>query len=118
MSKVEIAYCAGLFEGEGSVHAVDYYYAKGEKRPRKTPQIKIQISMTDREPLERFQATFGGRIHGPYMPRLATKPQWAFMIDSPPLARKALRAMYPFLSPRRQQKIDEVLGTPVLKAVV
>jgi hypothetical protein len=110
MSQINTAYCAGLFEGEGSVHVVDYYYANGEKRARKTPQIKIQMSMTDLEPLERFQGTFGGRIQGPYMPRLATKPQWMVVIDSPTQAIKTLRAMYPFLSPRRQSKVDEVLA--------
>lgn len=112
---VDVAYCAGLFEGEGSVHAVDYYYVAGQKRARKTPQIKVQISMVDRGPLERFANTFGGRIHGPYHPKKYGHPDhhqeiWQYMLDSQAGAKEALTEMYPLLSERRRAKIDQVLG--------
>jgi len=110
----DVAYCAGLFEGEGSVHTVGYYYANGEKRVRKTPQIKVQMAMVDREPLERFASVFGGRIHGPYAPSKYGHPDHhqaihQYMLDSQVGARDALSAMYPYLSPRRRSKIDAVL---------
>lgn len=109
----DTAYAAGLFEGEGSVHAVDYYYIKGEKRSRKTPQIKVQISMSDREPLEKFVAVFGGRITGPYTHSSwpGSKPQYKLMLDNQSQAKVALETMRPMLSPRRQEQIDKALGS-------
>jgi len=51
--KIEHAYAAGLYEGEGSVTVY-----KGCAR--------VSIGMKDLEPLNRMLAIYGGKIYGPY----------------------------------------------------
>ena len=111
--KEDVAWAAGLFEGEGCVNiARNYWTRKGEKRSRPTPQCKLVVSMTDREPVEKFAAIFGGRVNGPYQyGKKHYKPFWSAQIDSPPAVKSAAQAMYPYLSPRRQGQI-EVIYSP------
>src|SRR3990167_8425089 len=52
------AWAAGLYEGEGCFY-------KGKLTNGHTP--RLQIRMTDREPLDRFVAVVGsGKVYGPY----------------------------------------------------
>lgn len=99
----DIAYFCGLFEGEGTVAVARFYWLKdGKKRIRKTPQKKIRIAMTDKEPLLRVQLTIGGRINGPYKYKNDNFKQfWTFDIDSPILIKEIIPLMLPYLSPRR-----------------
>ena len=52
---VELAWACGLFEGEGSIHA-------GRKAPRGQPrsQRRLQLTIADRDVLDRFHAAVGG----------------------------------------------------------
>ena len=107
-SGAECAYVAGLFEGEGTFHVARFYYIHGEKRPRRTPQFHLRIAMSDKEPLERVAAYLkGGYINGPYRYGKAHfKQYWTLSIDSPPLVRAVIRAMWSYLSPRRQKQLE------------
>lgn len=104
----DVAYAAGLFEGEGSVTvARSFYTRRGEKRTRKTPQVKLRVAMTDKEPVERFATIFGGRVNGPYKYQKSHyKQYWVADIDSPPKVKLAIEAMLPFLSPRRRGQLE------------
>lgn len=109
---IEIAYAAGLFEGEGTTVVTRWYYPKGKTRQlRKTPQIKLRVGMTDLAPLHRLQLAFGGGIYGPYGHKKKRKDggdlkiYWLWNLDSPPAVKAALTAMEPFLSPRRLEQV-------------
>lgn len=56
LSEIDIAYGAGLFEGEGWVR---------QHKEGRSWAWAVGITMTDREPLERM-LKFGGKITGPY----------------------------------------------------
>jgi hypothetical protein len=107
LSSNQIAYCAGLFEGEGYVGSCRAYKAKdGSIRARPRPTISVSIGMTDREPLEIFKNQFGGTIYAPAVrknPRY--KPVWRYQLSALEDVSKALVLMWPYLSPRRKDQI-------------
>src|SRR4051812_10898075 len=60
-TEAEIAWAAGLFEGEGCLRVNDTY---GAKRPR------AELVSTDEDVVRRFHAIVGvGNVHGPYPSR-------------------------------------------------
>jgi hypothetical protein len=62
-SSENIAWAAGLFEGEGGVNYISTY---GKGSVRKTPTVQVRVNNTDLDVLQRFQAILGGRLTGPY----------------------------------------------------
>jgi len=109
----DIAYFAGLFEGEGTVFIAKYYWLKdGKKRIRKTPQMKLRISMTDKEPLLRVQLSIGGRINGPYQYKKCKnslekyKQFWVLDFDSPLLVKEIIKNIAVYMSPRRLKQLN------------
>ena len=102
-SEAEVAYCAGLFEGEGCIGVYRKY------------GVFINIKMTDREPLDLFAAAMGGTVMGPFnvqdtekgRPR---KPVYNYRIGSWIKVIRVANLMLPWLSPRRTAKITEVLA--------
>ena len=114
-----MAYCAGLYEGEGtcSAHFGTFRTRQGERRRRRSPQYTLQISMTDQEPLERFQEAFGfGKVYGPYTyPRDGVnpgyKPLFKFCLDEFEKVQAVIAALWPWLSPRRKEQARRVLQT-------
>ena len=109
----DVAWAAGLFEGEGTCGA---YYGTfltkaGERRPRKTAQAQLAIGMTDLEPLEKFKETFGfGSIHGPYEVSGGTKPAYKYYVNKREHVQAILAAIYPWLSPRRREQVAQALA--------
>lgn len=91
----EIAYIAGIFDGEGHV---------GSSGVR---SIQVGITSTDLDILERVVAVFGGTIYGPYE-KEERKPIFAWKAGSRKPSWAFLDAVYPFLSSRRQGRIDEL----------
>jgi hypothetical protein len=102
----DIAYFAGLFEGEGTVVIYKWYYKDGKRFPRTTPQMMIRIAMTDIEPLERIVKTIGGYLNGPYMNTKSTKPFICLSIDNHELLQELIPLVTPFLSPRRSKQLN------------
>lgn len=117
-SAVDIAYSAGLYDGEGTVQLAKYYWANGNgKQLRKTPQIKIRITMTDLEPLQRMQRIWGGNLLGPYQyakvkgkPKEKYKPFWIWEICSQPLAKLFIKLISPWLCQRRIKQFNSLKG--------
>jgi hypothetical protein len=95
-----IAYCAGLYEGEGSLITP----SRGSAR--------LAVQMTDLEPLQKFQSIMGGRISGPFTDRKrpGRKPWWCYAISNWGEVSKVIILIRPWLSPRRQARIDEALA--------
>ena len=88
---LELAYAAGLFDGEGCIYV----------HPRKCyPYLHVQ--MADREPLDFLQRIFGGKIYPKKAQRSHHRPtfQWQLCGDA---ARKAASLMYPFFQLERKK---------------
>lgn len=101
VTPVEIAWAAGIYEGEGSCQP----NATG-----KSYRIGASVTQKDRWILERLRAIFGGgigvkrsRLHG----KTYMTPVWFI---SGPRARGFLMTIYPFLSPRRSEGIRVALA--------
>lgn len=109
-AKSEVAYAAGLFEGEGSVCLSRSYWGRQGKQARRTPQIRLAMAQVDREPLDRLASVFGGRIIGPYA---GSKPNWShkyyWYLHGLVLVQAATAAMWSWLSIRRQAQLSEAL---------
>jgi len=101
VSPEDVAYCAGLYEGEGTV-----VYGSNNKGP-----IRAKIGSTDRDVLEILQQRAGGGyIYGPFIPHgLGSKPHFLWNINGQ-LAVEFLLAIYPLLGTRRKAQIDRRLS--------
>lgn len=98
-SDVEIAWAAGLIEGEGC-------FTKHTGHPY------LLVDMTDKDVLERLKEIFPtGTIRGPYSHKHKEhhKPRWrfdAFGTKAIPI----INAVYPYLLSRRKEKVDSLLN--------
>jgi hypothetical protein len=60
-SAEEIAWAAGLFEGEGTISHIS--------RRRETLDLLVALRMTDEDVVRRFDEIVGrGKVYGPYLP--------------------------------------------------
>lgn len=105
MREIELAWAAGLFEGEGSIgvdrSAGRYLY------PR------IQLSMCDEDTVRRFASVVGGKVWGPYRHHLADERGWSSFWSWAKKGRPAaliIDQLWPWLSERRKQKWQEALN--------
>jgi hypothetical protein len=99
---VEIAWLAGIFEGEGSV---------GTSWPTRTnrPYVQARIGMTDLDVLEHVQRVAGGRLKGPYT-RNRRKPMYHWNLNGWDEVERLRDLIYPWLSARRREQFDRSLG--------
>lgn len=94
----EIAWCAGLLEGEA-------YFGIGANGS--TP--KISCEMTDLDVLEKLQSILGGVIRIQKLRNDKWKQTWCWYVHG----KEAVRSMiliYDFLLHRRKSKIDSILS--------
>lgn len=98
-------YCAGLYEGEGTIHT------RIRKSVRKSglSQILIRINMTDKEPLDRFLEYIQvGKVHGPDLYNThGNKPFWRYDCWRMDEVQYIIDTISPWLSPRRLAQIAE-----------
>jgi hypothetical protein len=96
----EIAWAAGLFEGEGCI-----YQGRGGI-------LGTRLTSTDEDIPVRFcQIVRGGKVYGPYRNTKrdghSRKPFWVWVgesVDAP----ETLRLIFPWLGPRRRAKAREL----------
>lgn len=95
---VEIAWLAGLYEGEGSC-----YGGNGT--------LHLSIKMADLDVLERAREIAGcGLVHGPYTRGPAHwKPMWQFRIHRDEQALAVATRIRPFLMSRRVVQLDAAI---------
>ena len=96
MNAIDIAWAAGVYEGEGSLVR--------DKRKRAT--YNLTIKMTDLDILQRFQSVFNlGSIRPVATPHQLSnphwKPAWVYLVSNRPAISKILTAMLPYLGIRR-----------------
>lgn len=98
----DIAWAAGLFEGEGSM-----YPYRDSKTGRLYP--RLDLASTDEDVVRRFSRIVDGRaVYGPIQ-RGEKKPFWRWQATGGP-AKKALALFAPYLGERRTARMHEVLA--------
>lgn len=104
----EVAFAAGLFEGEG--HCARH-------RSNHSNRLCLNVTSTDVEPLERFRDAFGlGKVYGPYgLDRTNRKPHYRFQVTRHEQVQAIAAAMWPWLSPRRRSQLAKALDPMLLR---
>jgi hypothetical protein len=108
MTEAELAWVAGLLEGEGCFFPIEY-------RTRDYgPYIyaRVAVLMTDLDVLQRLQQHTGiGHINGP-TPRKDPrhKPIWHWVASRNKESITLMRAVCPLMGERRRARIDKVLA--------
>ena len=98
-----IAWLAGILEGEGSFHSYTH--------KKKWFVARISINMTDRDVISHIAEIVGCKsFRGPYVndSHLGKKPLWALAISGR-RAIKWMQTLRPHMSQRRREQIDTVL---------
>jgi hypothetical protein len=108
MTEVELAWVAGLLEGEGCFFPIEYK----TKGYRPYTYARVAVLMTDLDVLQRLQELTGiGHSDGP-TPRKDPrhKPIWHWVASENKESITLMRAVYPLMGERRRARIDEVLA--------
>lgn len=103
--KIEVAWAAGFWEGEGYIKAHSHY------KESKPYGIYISACQADKEPLLRLQKTFGGHLTGPYGPynNVSKKVRYEWRITKLNEAIKFIQIIWPHLSEFRRRQILKVI---------
>lgn len=102
MTAADLAWVAGVFEGEGSISFV------GKQG------VTVKVSMTDEDVIRRLHAITGvGQVGGPYAG--TNKPRYAWYVGNKHQVRSLLLALRPWLGERRGQRADEALARTELE---
>lgn len=97
-SDAEIAWAAGIFEGEGCILVSN--------------RVTLDVRMNDGDVLTRFHKIVGGRLHGPYDPPLNSgnrKQFWNWQCGLANDVELILRAFLPWFGIRRAARANEAL---------
>ncbi len=99
---LEVAWAAGLFEGEGCVGIYP--------RPSGKVQIQIRLGMTDQDVVERFASIMGcGSIRKGQPGTGGEKPIYEWCVYEAERVREIVELLRPHLGIRRLAKAEEVL---------
>lgn len=90
----EVAWAAGLFEGEGSIFIHRY-------------TIRMQLGTCDLDVLERFHKIMGcGRIYGPEIRTPPHRPLWRWIVQKQSEIPQASELLSPYLGERRRNALE------------
>jgi hypothetical protein len=112
---IDIAWAAGLFEGEGAICTAQKFKAiLNEDGQRRKSGLRwwMVIHSTDHDVLHRFHKIIGvGRMYGPYLDKRGDhyKPQLRWATTTLADAQSAARLLLPYLGERRAAKARECL---------
>lgn len=96
-NSLDIAWAAGLFEGEGSV-----FLAPGGK-------ARMSLNMTDEDVVKKFHSVVGcGQFRGPYA-RGIHKVRWDWTLSKHGDIERLYDKFKPYLGVRRSKRFREVL---------
>ena len=110
MTSVELAWLAGLLEGEGCFSALKPKPSALKKRPNAKRTPDVRVSMQDLDIMERVAALMGGRpIHRMKARNWARRDSYKVQLQGQ-AALELMRALRPFMGKRRTAKIDEILA--------
>jgi hypothetical protein len=103
----DVAWAAGLFEGEGSV---------GMTGRNKAPQPRMSIGMSDKDVLDEFARIVGiGKVYGPYRGQGRKtpehyKPMYMWRPGRITEIQQVLRAFWPYLGERRRAEASGMIA--------
>lgn len=100
----ELAWFAGLFEGEGWISVSYRHNASRTKRKPYYLMIRMSIKMTDLDTLEKVHALFGGGLASTKVPD-NRKPCWTWTLGDKIKCSTLGHLMFPYMSRRRQLKL-------------
>jgi hypothetical protein len=103
----EIAWAAGLFEGEGSIILEARKIERHHTRQYKT--VRLSLNSTDKDVVAHFHEMLGGtmRLQPQKPPR---KDQWKWVLYGYEPAKALFMRFEPWLGMRRTQRFREVLA--------
>lgn len=108
-SKLERAWAAGFFDGEGSFSIANR--SQGQCAPQ------ISVAQCNRGPLDRFRAAvFGiGKIYGPYKPKNqhSVKPEWRYKTGGCQASLTVVGALWPYLCEPQKSQCGVVMAEVV-----
>jgi len=96
-SSADLAWFAGIFEGEGWIYV----------NPRRNNSVEIGVEMTDADTVQRINAIFPGNTGT--RQRLPDKRLYRWRRSARPAVVEVLQAISPWLSARRLAKAQEVI---------
>ena len=100
----ELAWAAGLFEGEGSI----VQYNNGGR-----PYLRLALRMTDEDVVRHFAVVANESVLGPYDHQQndghVRKPVWVCHVNGTRAAR-VLELFWPYLGSRRRARATELLS--------
>jgi hypothetical protein len=107
MTPEEIAWLAGLLEGEGSFFIVWKTSTTGEKYAT----FRITLGMTDEDVVRRaFEMTGIGTFRGPLVQAgMGWKPVWRWEVHKRDVIAELLPLIRPQMGKRRGERIDSIL---------
>ena len=115
-SEIDIAWAAGIFEGEGSL---------SKKRHRTCDSYTFKISMTDKDVLDKLADIFSLKVNGPYDPNKSPSTSKLKAVSGSTTTNKEyfevctsardkvfeiVCEIYPYLGQRRREKCDEFIA--------
>ena len=114
MNDAEIAWLAGLLEGEGTfrVRCSPALLASGRR-----PVLTVALAMCDKDVVERARSITGATMRLSHEAAPTDKPLWNDrwrLVWSGQQAEDLMHAVFPYMCQRRSAKIIECLATPNL----
>lgn len=113
MSPVDLAWLAGLLEGEGC-----FMLTRLSKEQLGTYRYPlIRLGMVDQDVIERAHSLTGfGTVSHQYPPSHRARqvqPTWVWAVSRTKEALLLMRTLYPHMGARRREQIDAVLSTTI-----
>jgi hypothetical protein len=96
--QLEIAWAAGLFEGEGTIYR------------RSRGGAKLRLSMTDEEVVRKFADVFGIGVYRRCLAEGPNRAQWEAATELRAKIDEIVSLVGPFLSARRRAQVEQVLS--------
>ena len=102
MKKTDLAYAAGLFDGEGCITITKQYYKKADGSKSYFHVLRLTVGMTDDWPIQWLADHLAGNI-SPHKPtNKKYRMQWRWEARGRQ-AERALRLMMPWLKVKKKQ---------------
>lgn len=100
----DLAYCAGLFDGEGCICAGrnTTYHAKNAEFSASRFTLSVSVSMCDKEAIEKLQTVFPGHFYFVESKNPKWRGHWRWMLTTDK-AVQFLKDIYPYLKGKKKQ---------------
>lgn len=102
MNAIETAWCAGLFEGEGTISIYRY-------KPTHCQKVTVRVKMTDEDVITKLGKITGVGNVRPVKVPLGRKPAYIWTLQARIDTLNFLESILPHLGERRREKTLEAL---------